>query len=115
MLDTVFSKEVEWRIIRAAVKRMNDIKTPSVFNGQAGDMDNLATSLLKRIDQEYKWFRKGFERELGQLSLEEMQYERLYIVLSALKEYAKGKGLDIVLEVDKDGILQPQVTLEKTK
>jgi DNA replication protein DnaC len=115
MLDTVFSKDVEWRIIRGAVRRMNDIQTPSVFTGQAGDMDNLATSLLKRIDQEYKWFRKGFERELGKKTMEEMQYERLYIVLSALKDYAKGKGLNITLQVDTDGILQPLVTLEKSK
>ncbi len=115
-LDTVFTKDVEWRIIRTAVKRMNDIKTPSVFSGQAGDMDNLATLLLKRIDQEYKYFRKGFERELGKtFTSEEVQFERLYIVLSALKEYGRGKGIDIVLQVDKDGILQPLLTLEKAK
>ena len=111
LIPGVFSPNVEWRIIRSTVKRMNEQSTGRkvVFNGQAGDMDNLAVLLLKRADQQFQYFRQGFERDLGKLSEVDLQFERLQVISNALHEYANSKGLEFSLEIDGDGILQPIV------
>ena len=109
ILPTVFSPNVEWRIIRSTIKRMNEKSTRlQVFNGQAGDMDNLAVLLLKRVDQQYQYFRQGFERELGKKSDIDVQLERLQVIANALQEYASSKGLEFSLEI-RDGALQPLI------
>jgi hypothetical protein len=106
----VFSPTVEWRIIRKAVERMNEKSTASkeVFSGQAGDMENLAVLLLKRVDQQYQYFRQGFEREAVSDDID-VQVKRLQIITSALQEYARGKGLELALETDSVGVLQPVI------
>jgi DNA replication protein DnaC len=107
----VFSPVVEWRIIRSTVKRMNEKSTArkQIFNGQAGDMDNLAVLLLKRADQQFQYFRQGFERDLGKKSDIDVQVERLQVIANALQEYAQSKGLEFELQTDSDGVLQPLI------
>jgi hypothetical protein len=113
LYTAVFSEDAEWRVITKTVKLMNDARKPSVFNGQAGDMDNLATLLLKRADQEYLYFREGFDRELyaaqPNITKEDTVFKRFSVVVEALQEYAKSKELNLTLVVEK-GILQPKIT-----
>jgi hypothetical protein len=64
--------------------------------------------LLKRVDQQYQYFRLGFEREAVSDDID-VQVKRLQIITSALQEYARGKGLELALETDSVGVLQPVI------
>lgn len=85
----VFSP-IEWHVLREVIRRVNEMKQ---FENQAGDVDNLSTSILGAIGIDARVFRRSSRARSVDA---EMAVRRLLILEQGVNRFIQGKKLGSV-------------------